>query len=1335
MIQLRSIPGEERRLVTVLFADLVGYTSVSEARDPELIQETLNLCFDCLSAEIKRFGGYVDKVVGDEIMALFGAPRAQEDDAGKAVAAALAMQRALEELTPRLQERLGQGLSMRVGVNTGLVVTGAVGPGGYTVTGDAVNVAARLEKAAEPGSVLVGEGTRRLARRQFRWGDRQEFPVKGRTEPVVCYTVEELRAAPLRLVPAPSETPFVGREEHLQQIRDVWAAAGMGPARVLHVAGEAGIGKTRMLAHFFTTAGAPPEQVLYTRADTPPRTFGPLLQLLPLLRENLPQGFQERVEALARAHEVAEAPEVEPDWLADGLIEVIRALAADGPVALVLDDMHRADSATADVVEKLLPRLATLPVMTLLLRQPTGRRLRHLPTADSIALEPLSEPQARALVVAAAPGLSEGAVTEIVSRAGGNPLYLEMLAVATAAAPEGAQIPESLQTAVVARVDELDETSRQVLREASVFGQSFYEEPLKLTTTVSEGLYEALAHLCEVGLLDEFPDVRRRGYQFRHSLVQQVLYEGLLRRQRAELHLRAAESLELVQEEGMEVEPEQLAFHFQEAGHNERAAAYHLAAGERADRLGAPSEGRSHRRAANRLLNMASLAGLYATHGRPTTAARVGGAALQALLATVLVLPTFLLFATRRPQPNVLTLGLPFEITDFNLSAVLLAVVLGGLPLLVAGIVFSHLAVPVLMRRRAALPTLVATTLGGWLLGLMSVLIGYGALVGLLRINALDRLSSMYVGGATLQLLLGDYSLLLAAVIGTLVVAAAWTALLRIQARSWASLRRSSLGPRRIEEGRRWAALRQLGLLVAGAGALAAALLAAYQFGRLPNGNVQVGLPHVTFIALLAAFAAPGFSGGAAAWVSGRRLRATTAAHQLGFFGFEVPLILAVAFGLVAWFGMRQAVIVSANEVDTPGNLTTFSRVIKLFPDLGMAHYLRGERYLAERDFDNALADFDRAIELDSGFAASYLARGRVLIELGDFAAAASDGSRLIELRPDHPAGYAIRAWAEAKQGDLAAASEDFNMATRPLPEDAQAWDAYFVRCLALAAVKQYDRAEPDCLRVLELNPDHIVSLDQLALIAFDRGEYEVGIEYTSKILGIQGDNVQALVNRGTAYRLLDRYEEAEADLNRATELDPENAFAYENRAIARLYMDRPDEALADANRAVELDAGQLYTRLFVARYVGDYDTAIDDATALLQQEEHPTPYLLSSRGLAYLEIGELERGLNDINGALQIDSEYAAGYDRRAYAYFLLGDYERSEEDLDEALRRIATLPPEARAELHYHCALLLQAQGQLDTALADLGEASKLVEVPSVRRAIVELQRSLEGEGATTR
>jgi tetratricopeptide (TPR) repeat protein len=205
-------------------------------------------------------------------------------------------------------------------------------------------------------------------------------------------------------------------------------------------------------------------------------------------------------------------------------------------------------------------------------------------------------------------------------------------------------------------------------------------------------------------------------------------------------------------------------------------------------------------------------------------------------------------------------------------------------------------------------------------------------------------------------------------------------------------------------------------------------------------------------------------------------------------------------------------------------------------------------------------------------------------------------------------------------------------------------------------------------------------------------------------------------------------YQEAEADLTQAIGLDPDNALAYSNRAIALLYLDRKTEALSDAERAVALDESEIYTRLYVARYSGEYETAIKDATALLQLEGHPTPYLLSSRGQAYLDSGQPERGLEDINAALALDPGYTPGYDRRGYAYFLLGDYERAEADLDEALRGLATLPAESRAELHYHWALLFRAQGLLENARAEIDEARKLVEVPDVRRAIEELARSLE-------
>ncbi|MEX0786938.1 MAG: adenylate/guanylate cyclase domain-containing protein [Dehalococcoidia bacterium] len=1351
-----TLLGEERRLVTVLFADLVGYTAASEARDPELIFDALNLCMSRLGNEIQRFGGYVDKVVGDEIMGLFGAPRAQEDDAGKAIAAGLAMQRALAELAPELEGPLGTTFRMRVGINTGLVLAGAVGPGGYTVTGDAINVGARLESAAAPGTILVGESTRRLARRPFRWGEQQELTVKGRSEPVVCVTVEGAATAPLRLVPAPSETPFVGRQEHLERIKELWGEAAAGEARVLQIAGESGIGKTRLLAHLFANVDVSPEHVLYTRTDTPPRTFGPLLQLLPALRDNLPEGFEERIEALARVHETEIPPEVEPNWLVNGLTEVLRTLSASGPVALVLDDMHRADRATIEIVDKLLPRLRSMPVLTLLLRQPVGRRVRRVSEEETVTLEPLSPEQGRALAKGVARSLGDDAATQIVARAGGNPLYLEMLATAAANAPEGVAVSESLQTAVVARIDELDETSRRVLREASVFGVSFYEEPLKLTTTVTDGLYETLGHLCEVGLLDDMGDAHNRGYTFRHTLVQEVLYEGLTHRQRAELHRRAAEALELAREEGLDVEPEQMAFHFSEAGDGERAAAYHLAAAERADQLWAPVEARGHRRSANRLLNSASLAGLYATNGRPSLVARAGAIALQAALAAALILPAFLVVATRRPEQNLLTLGLPYEIIDFHPSAIFVAVLLGGLPLLVAGILFAHLAVPLLMKRAVSPVTLAGVALAGWAVALLSVLIGFGALIGLLRLGWLDRLSSMYVGGATLQLLLGKYTLLITVIVGTLVVAIVWTALLRVQTRGWARLRRSTAGPKEIEEGRRWTAVRQLGLLATAVGGLTVLLLAAYEFGLLPNSDAQPSLGAATFGAVVLPFAAMTVGGAGAGVFASRKLRSESGANQLGLFGFEVPLVLALAFGLVLWFGMRQAVIVSANDVDTPGSVAAFDRAVELFPDLSLAHYLRGERFLAEHDFERARDSLTRAIELDDEFPASYFARGRVLIGLGDTEGAIADGTRVIELRPDHPGGYAIRAWAYAIQGDLEAAADDVALAVRPLDANARvAWDAYFIRCLALVAMERLDEAEQDCQQALDQNPGHIVSLDGLAQIAAKRAQasrdaaerqayYEEAIGYTIQVLEVDPESSVALANLGRAYLLIGRYEEAEAELTKALESDALLVRGYLDRGHARILLGKSEDAMADVDRGVELYWGdptsvhassvledETYgTRMYVSRYAGDYAQAIEDATAL-EELGYGTAFVLTMRGASYLASGDVDRALADINRALSLNRDYAPAFDGRGYASYLQNDFASAEADLDAALDRLITMSPQERAELHYHRGLLFQAQGRSTLAMEELDEAANLVEVPSVRDEINAARDSLVGAG----
>lgn len=1319
----RATPEGERRLVTVLFADLVGYTTMSETRDPELIMETISLCFEAMSADIRRYGGYVDKVVGDEIMALFGAPRAQEDDAGKAVAAGLAMQRTLVGLTALLEQRLGSGMKMRVGINTGLVVTGAVGPGGYTVTGDAVNVAARLEKAAEPGEVLVGEMTRRLARRQFEWGERQTLTVKGRTEPVDCFTVDRPSTALLRLVPSPSDTPYVGRGHLMEQLAAVWRDTEREDARIVELVGEAGVGKTRLLANFFARTGTSADQVLYARADTPPRTFGPLLQLMPSLHSEISPAMRKRLEAVARE----DAPEADPDWLVDCLVEILGALSAERPVAMVLDDIHRADTATLEVIDRLMPKIAGMRVCTFLLRQPQGRRPRKLPRADTIVVDALMPDESRALVRAVVPDLPAPTIETICGRAGGNPLYLEVLSAAAATAPDGVSVPASLQTAVTARVDELDELSRQVLREASVFGHSFLEEPLRRVMTVMDGFYESLDHLCQSGLLDRMPG-DTRGYVFRHSLVHEVLYEGLLRRRRTDLHRRAAESLELTREEGIDIEPEQIAYHLERAGDSTRAAAYHLAAADRADRLRAPVEARSHRRTANRLIAMASLGELY-TQGRPGRAARAGAVAGHLLLSLGMMAPLFLFFALRKPSQDHLTLGLPTDIIGFNLSSVLIAVAIGGAPLLLSGVLYSHLAAPSLMRRRVSAPSLAAWVAGGWALALASVLVAYGLLIALLRFGALDRLSSMYVGGATLQMMLGDYSLIVLTFAGTLAAAILWTALLRVHAYTWARARRRSVSPRATEASREWLLVRQLGLMAAIVSLGSLALVSAYQVRLLGNDEFQTTLPSGTFAVVAAGAGLFALIAIVAVVISDQRLRAGSVRQRFGLLGFEVPLIIAAAFGVMAWYSMRHAVIVSANDVDTPGSLSAYNRAVDLFPSLGIARYLRGERRLAGEDLDGARADFERAAELDPGFPATYLPLAVVQISQGETELGIQTAGKLIELRPEHPGGYAIRAWGYSQQNDLIAAAADFERATGPLPDGAKSWDAYFIRCFALVQVQEYQRARPECERVLELNPNQFITLDLLGQLNYELENYEASISYYDRMLEVQPANAQALLNRGSAQWQLKRYADAESDFTRAADADPELAEVFVSRANIRLFLDDEDGAWEDAQRAAALDPANDGTLVFVATYTGRYQTTLDEATRLIAEQERPPAYLFLNRSLANTALGNFDAAIADASLGIEANPGSVAGYDRRGFAKLRKGDLAGAEQDLDEALRGIASITsPQTRSELHYHRALLLQAQGQPERALLDIEEALKNVEYPSSRRVMEDLRRSLQ-------
>jgi tetratricopeptide (TPR) repeat protein len=328
-----------------------------------------------------------------------------------------------------------------------------------------------------------------------------------------------------------------------------------------------------------------------------------------------------------------------------------------------------------------------------------------------------------------------------------------------------------------------------------------------------------------------------------------------------------------------------------------------------------------------------------------------------------------------------------------------------------------------------------------------------------------------------------------------------------------------------------------------------------------------------------------------------------------------------------------------------------------------------------------------------------------------------------------------MRAWIRTVQDDLAGGAEDFAQATRPLPKELQSWDAYFVQCLAFSAVRRLDEAESACLRVLELNDGHLPSLQELALIRYQHEDYERSVEYWTKAINVDPNNAVMWTNRGITLRLLQRYEEAAADLTRALELDPEQAAALPYKSEVELYLDHPEAAAAAADAAVRANQANRCTRLLVARYTGRYELALEDATALIETGESggepcgsPSPtmlaYLYSVRGLDRAEASkDILGGIADLNRALALDPAYASGFDRRGYVYVLSGtpeDLARAEEDFATVSNVIATLPSQARAEFHLHRSVLRRLQGNVELEQAELREALRYVEIPQVRRSI---------------
>src|SRR3954468_13540700 len=628
---------EERKVLTAVFADVVGSTALAERLEPEDVKLVVGEAVARIVSEVESLGGHVKDLAGDEVLAFFGAPTTREDDAERAVRCALRIVAEVEEYAREVRRGWGaEGFGVRVGAATGAVVVGEVGAGSrveYAAFGDTVNVAARLQSAAEPGSVLVDEATHRAVERLFEWGDARELDVKGKSEPVAAWPVAGVAAASRTQRGLPGvETRLVGRSRELGLGREALEALRAGRGGVLVAAGDAGIGKTRLLNELRALAEREGSSWLEGRCVSYGESlpYWPFRDLLrgewigagadePELRVRI--GLRRRLEQLfgedgaselypylggllelALEHEAdARMSQLSPEALQWRTFEVVgqlfARLAEGAPLVIAIEDLHWADPTSVLLLEQLLSLAEEAPVLLVPslrperahaawgLREHASREFPHL--LREIDLGPLGDADGELLAALVAPAtLPAELERRVLEAADGNPFFLEELV--RSLADVGAlvrvgdgwrfdhavevEVPPTVEKAILARLDRLSVPARDLVTAASALGRTF-ALPL-LEGVVGEVPAESLHELQRLGLLRQRRRWPQPEYRFRHALIQETANRTLLAEQRMRLHRRAAEWIE---ERYADRDTEVLgllAYHWLRAEDEEKAADY-----------------------------------------------------------------------------------------------------------------------------------------------------------------------------------------------------------------------------------------------------------------------------------------------------------------------------------------------------------------------------------------------------------------------------------------------------------------------------------------------------------------------------------------------------------------------------------------------------------------------------------------------------------------------------------------------------------------------------------------------------------------------------------------
>ena len=648
-----SIEGE-RKLVTVLFADVADYTSMAEKFDPEEVHQIMDGCFKILVDEIHSYEGTINQFTGDGVMALFGAPVAHEDHAQRGCHAALSIQKALGDYSQKLKDDRGVDFLMRIGLNSGPVIVGSIGDDlrmDYTAVGDTTNLAARMEGMAKPGTILGTSHTHKLARDFFEFESLGKVKVKGKEALVEAYGLLRTAEVETRIEAAATKglTKFAGRKKSIAALMEAYDKAKSGSGQVVGIVGEAGVGKSRLLIearnklamedytylegrclHYGgSMAYLPIHDILKSYFEIKEEDQGDIINKK--LADKILQ-FDERLkgalppfqELLSLKIEDGNYLHLEPAAKKIRTFEAIRDLlvceSQNKPLVFVVEDLHWIDSLSEEFLSYLIDWLAGTHILLILLYRPEyTHRWGSKSYYSKIGVDQLTIKNSAQLVQNILEG---GEVVPklrelILNRAGGNPLFVEELAhsllengsiqrqdqqYVLAKQASDIEVPDTIQGIIAARIDRTEESLKQIMKVASVIGREFAYRILQTIMGMREELKSALINLQGLEFIYEkslFPELE---YIFKHALTQEVAYNSLLKKRRKEIHERIGVAIEKIYQDRLEEYYELLAYHYMKSENKQKAVEYLNLSGQQAVQRSANAEAVSHLTSALELL-------------------------------------------------------------------------------------------------------------------------------------------------------------------------------------------------------------------------------------------------------------------------------------------------------------------------------------------------------------------------------------------------------------------------------------------------------------------------------------------------------------------------------------------------------------------------------------------------------------------------------------------------------------------------------------------------------------------------------------------------------------